>query len=464
MPAILSFPRRQGFGANPHWNWVALYLSYFSSQMGRGAANMSLTLGAQQAGVMTADQTTQLVTAGSFAYTFGKIFGGSVADLLGGQRTISMVLSIMGGCFLAAGFSTKSGRKPNMMMITTLWCISRIFHACHWPAHCVVNKAWFAMDSNFSSRTAILSTCSRLGSFSGSFVGGFLLSRLGSWSMCLKVIGTYMLGVGVVDMMTLRQPSKEESQQGAAVMLLQDGRSIDMATTTIESKAKAEAKAKATRLQLKPNAWSRALQNPKLWLILMGNALAFPAYDLPAILPVILSEHVQGLSTASIGFIGSMFPLMAVPSIFFGAWVEPKLTTTTRPAWYALGASISSACLLRLSQRGLSPSSVAPLLMATMFAFAPAIAFVPPEFLAKFGGPQTGLFTGLTDAGGMLLNSSIYALLPTLKARGGWSLVLKTYAAMMAASGACNAAYYVLEGMNPLKCSPFEETIEDKDV
>ena len=76
---------------------------------------------------------------------------------------------------------------------------------------------------------------------------------------------------------------------------------------------------------------------------------------------------------------------------------------------------------------------------------------------AKFGGPQTGLFTGLNDAGGMLLNSMIYALLPTLKKRGGWSLVLQTYAGMMFLSGVSNGAYYILEAMNPLKISPFEE-------
>ena len=55
----------------------------------------------------------------------------------------------------------------------------------------------------------------------------------------------------------------------------------------------------------------------------------------------------------------------------------------------------------------------------------------------------------------MLLNSMIYALLPTLKKRGGWSLVLQTYAGMMFLSGVSNGAYYILEAMNPLKISPF---------
>ena len=51
----------------------------------------------------------------------------------------------------------------------------------------------------------------------------------------------------------------------------------------------------------------------------------------------------------------------------------------------------------------------------------------------------------------MLLNSMIYALLPTLKKRGDWSLVLQTYAGMMFLSGVSNGAYYILEAMNPLK-------------
>ena len=456
MPAIISkLPSGyHSLAADSKYNWYLLYLSYFSSQMGRGIANMSLTLGAQQAGAMTSTQTTQLVTAGSFAYTFGKIFGGSCADILGGKRTIGMVLTTMGACFLAKGFTASSSNKGKVSVktITFLWCLSRIFHATHWPAHCVVNKAWFSMDSNFSSSTAILSTCSRLGSFSGSLIGGILLAKFGSWATCLKLIGTYMMGIGVVDIYSLYQPTLKDIEAGKKVEKNGVAAAVAAATTTV-----ATSKLKS---KLKPGAWKRALTNPKLYLVFAGNALCFPAYDLPAILPVILSEHVQGLTTANIGLISSMFPLMAVPSIFFGAWIEPKLTSKTRPMFYAAGASIASMCLFRLSQKGLSPTSVAPLLMATMFSFAPAVAFVPPEFLAKFGGPQTGLFTGLNDAGGMLLNSSMYAFLPTLKKRGGWSLVLKTYAGMMAVSGFCNAGYYILEGINPLVVSPFDEVMD----
>ena len=439
---------------------------------------MSLTLGAQQAGALTNDDTTRLITAGSLAYTFGKIFGGSCADLLGGKQTISVVMTTMGACFVATGFHGSTSAKPSARAITMLWCLSRVVHAAHWPAHCVVNKAWFSMDTDFSARTAILSTSSRLGSFFGSLAGGVLLSRLGSWSSCLKVVGAYLLLLGGVDIMTLTQPTVEETNKG----VVEAKKILDKAMSKVSKKRErnerderaaaerkrerdsAEERAKRetvtsdqNKKRLKPGGWWRALTNPKLYLVFAGTALSFPAYDLPAILPVLLSEHVKGLSTTSIGLIGSMFPVMAVPSIFFGAWLEPQLTSTTRPMWYAGGAMVASLCLLRLSKKGLSPSFIAPLLMTTMFSFAPAIAFVPPEFLAKFGGPQTGLFTGLNDAGGMLLNSTIYAMLPALKRRGGWTLVLKTYAGMMAASGACNAGYYLLERRNPLVVSPFEE-------
>ena len=415
---------------------------------------MSLTLGAQQAGALTSDDTTRLITAGSFAYTFGKIFGGSCADLLGGKQTISVVMTTMGACFVAAGFHGSTSVKPSARAITMLWCLSRVVHAAHWPAHCVVNKAWFSMDTDFSARTAILSTSSRLGSFFGSLAGGVLLSRLGSWSSCLKVVGAYLLLLGGMDIMTLAQPTVEETNKG----VVEAKKMLDKAGESKERVAKRETVTSGQKKKrLKPGGWWRALTNPKLYLVFAGTALSFPAYDLPAILPVLLSEHVKGLSTTSIGLIGSMFPVMAVPAIFFGAWLEPQLTSTTRPMWYAGGAMVASLCLLRLSKKGLSPSSIAPLLMTTMFSFAPAIAFVPPEFLAKFGGPQTGLFTGLNDAGGMLLNSTIYAMLPALKRRGGWTLVLKTYAGMMAASGACNAGYYLLERRNPLVVSPFEE-------
>jgi len=262
MPAILS-KKEQNEGklkSNPKWNWFLLYISYFSAQSGRGIANMALTLGASRDGAMTLDQTTNLITWGSFAYTFGKIFGGSCADILGGKKTITMVMMAMGASFLIKGFSANNrvvGGKVSARFFTFMWCVSRVFHALHWPAHCVVNKSWFSMDTNFSSMTAILSTCSRLGSFSGSILGGFLLSQTQSWSLCLKIIGTYLLGIGALDAMTMLQPKNKEKDD--------DDDNNNNTTKVVMMREK----------KVKPGAWIRALTNPKLYLYVFTLSILY---------------------------------------------------------------------------------------------------------------------------------------------------------------------------------------------
>ena len=111
-----------------------------------------------------------------------------------------------------------------------------------------------------------------------------------------------------------------------------------------------------------------------------------------------------------------------------------------------------------LSARNLSTRAVATLLMATMAGIGQMMYIIPSSFLSRFSGPYTGTFTGLIDAGGNLVMTGVYGtLLPVLKERGGWPLVLKAYAASTGISLACFFGYFILERRNPTLRSPFND-------
>ena len=78
-------------------SWLTLYLSYFASMASRSTVSLALSLGAVKAdGVLSDNDLSYLLSRGSLAYTIGKIFGGSVADMLGGKNMLLLSHLVMG--------------------------------------------------------------------------------------------------------------------------------------------------------------------------------------------------------------------------------------------------------------------------------------------------------------------------------------------------------------------------------
>ncbi len=445
-------------------SWFTLYLSYFASMASRSTVSLALSLGAVKAdGVLSDTDLSYLLSRGSLAYTIGKIFGGSVADMLGGKNMLLLSHLVMG-----LAYSSKAFVKANVRNLTILWFLARLLHAPQWPGMIISHKKIFSYYDHFKSLQASLSTSSRLGAFFGSAFGGILLSRIGSWRGTVNTVGiTYLIigflvYVGVDENSNLRcdnnkndtmvkYSSSSSSSNGSNKMI--DIDSVDKNKNgNIVTKKENNNEGSSSQILLK------ALTNPKLLLIFIGNTLVIPAFDMTAILPTLLSEHINGLSLELIGTIASLFPLVSVPAVLFGAWLEPKLNDANRFLFYCSLQLMSTISLYMLSARKLTTAKVATLLMATMAGIGPMMYIIPSSFLTKFSGPYTGTFTGLIDAGGNLVMTGVYGtLLPYLKKRGGWPLVLKAYAASTGISLACFFSYFMLEAKNPTIKSPFED-------
>eukprot|EP00943_MAST-04B_sp_MAST-4B-sp1_P000198 g198.t1 len=442
-------------------SWLTLYLSYFASMASRSTVSLALSLGAVKAdGVLSDNDLSYLLSRGSLAYTIGKIFGGSVADMLGGKNMLLLSHLVMG-----LAYSSKAVVKANVTNLTILWFLARLLHAPQWPGMIISHKKIFSYYDHFKSLQASLSTSSRLGAFFGSAFGGILLSRIGSWRGAVNTVGiTYLIVgflvyIGVDENSNVRcNNNKNDTNVKYNSSINTSNKLINIDSVDKKKNANVVTKKENNKKGSSSQILLKALTNPKLLLIFVGNTLVIPAFDMTAILPTLLSEHMNGLSLELIGTIASLFPLVSVPAVLFGAWLEPKLNDTNRFVFYCSLQLMSTISLYMLSARKLTTTKVATLLMATMAGIGPMMYIIPSSFLTKFSGPYTGTFTGLIDAGGNLVMTGVYGtLLPYLKKRGGWPLVLKAYAASTGISLACFFSYFMLEAKNPTLKSPFED-------
>jgi hypothetical protein len=57
---------------------------------------------------------------------------------------------------------------------------------------------------------------------------------------------------------------------------------------------------------------------------------------------------------------------------------------------------------------------------------------------------------------GNLLTTVVYAIYPRLLHRGGWKLVFRFYALMLASASGCIGAFTIMEARSPLVRSPLE--------
>jgi sugar phosphate permease len=433
--------------------WRLIYASYFSGMLTKNTANLSLALGAVPSGALTSAAYANVLSAGSLAYTLGKLFGGSFADWCGGKNTMVLSHLIMGLSYI--GMSTG---KPSPKKLTVLWFMSRLVHAALWPSCSILHKQLFMGHERFKSFAALLSTSSRLGAFAGSTVGGFLLARLGVWNRVIGLAGMYYVGIGVLIATTLKPENGYKKMAGQAKDTPQPE-----TQETLETPEEVKEQEEYT-IELRPDGWRRALSDPKLWLVLIGNSLTTPTFELVSLLPQYLSDTVPSLTTSQVGSLGSLFPLMAVPAVLTGAWLEPQLTPTTRMLYYVGGELLTLLSLRGLAGKPgtLSPTKVGALLMMTMYGFAPVMYIPPGAFIAKFAGPYTGSFSGCMDMGGNLLMVLFYRWIPRLKERGGWPLVLKVYSGTILLSLCSFAGYFYLERQDPLLESPFERRVNVK--
>ena len=433
-----------GWSVRHYHALVVLFAAFGTGMAGNAMMNMA-NFGASKDAALalsTADFAS-LLARGSAGYSLGKLFGGPLADMLGGKITLLSTLGTMGVCQLLIASSSSFGAMSGA------WAVHKAAHAMTWIGVMLVARPWF-ISNNQGLAVTILSSSCRSGAAVGGLAGGLLLSLRGGWRGAARSTGMLTLAVAAMQL-TLRSSPKQPADVAAAAAAA--------AAVPVEPATLVAPKARKMPLG---EVVSIVMRSPKLWSVYACSALTTPTYDLTSLLPMWL-DSLGGMSEVTIGQLGSIFPLAAVPAVLIAGYLHERLSAKKRRWLYAPLLCVSAAAMLVLSSlRGrTSPLVVAPLLAAVMAGIGPSFYVPNYDFILRFGGPYTGTLTALCDLFGNVFCMVIYQVYPKLLAMGGWPLVFRAFALMNLCAAGCIGGFTVMEARDPLLRSPFEDTRDD---
>jgi sugar phosphate permease len=419
--------------------FALMYLAYACGMGTRGGMDLAF-FGAQKENVLSVTQFSALLTSGTAAYATGKLLGGPLVDYLGGRTILVTLTSLMGLSFISIG------RTKNPVVMSALWSFSRIVHSLGWPAMSVLMRNWFSRLSNGAFINSVLSTSSRAGAWFGPFISGYLLDVLGSWQTLAGGIGTFALAVSATLYTFLKESPVDKKKIRRKESFYEKNQvkngEADVTVTTKEF-------------------IGVAMKEPRLFLLFGASMLTTPVFDLPAVLATYLSE-TYGMQPTEIGAVASLFPLVAVPAVIGGGYVESNITPSQKTWWYTLTQIVSVGTLIVLSNKP-SKSVVPALLLLTMAGIAPAFYVVPSNWLIKFGGERfSGTYNGWLDFPGNFVTTLVYAAFPYLKSRGGWGTILRFYSGLTALGTLSFLLFSVLDARKPMDESPYDILIAKK--
>ena len=251
-----------------------------------------------------------LLARGSAGYSLGKLFGGPLADLLGGKVTLVSTLGIMGACQLIIARSSSFG------VMSGAWAVHKAAHSLTWMGVMLVARPWFLNNSQELAVTILSSSC-RFGAAVGGFVGGILLSLKGGWRGAARSTGMLTLAMAAMQLTLRSQPKQAVAEAPAA----------DAAAVPVAPAPKARKMPVGQVILI-------VMRSRKLWAVYACSALVTPTYDLTALLPMWL-DSLGGLSQAQMGQLGSIFPLAAVPAVLVAGSLHERLSPSKRRLLYA---------------------------------------------------------------------------------------------------------------------------------
>jgi OPA family glycerol-3-phosphate transporter-like MFS transporter len=154
-------------------------------------------------------QLGAVVTMGVLAYAFGKLFGGSAGDFLGGRR--NFLIGMVGAVVFTLAFAV-SGSMP---LFTLAWSGNRLLQAIGWPGLVKVASRWFSY-STYGVVMGIVSlsylwgdTVNRL------FLGALIDLGLG-WRGVFVVAAAVMAGLTVLTAFLLKESPRDRGLEEAS--------------------------------------------------------------------------------------------------------------------------------------------------------------------------------------------------------------------------------------------------------
>lgn len=355
----------------------------------------------------------QVLAAGTCGAMTGKFLCGWAADRFGGKRTFTVALC------MASLFVGLFAMSSSLRMFQATFFIVLMAQAAGWPSMTKIIVNW-ASPKQYGRVWGILSTSSRVGTLTATFVLGSLLAWM-SWRGMLWIAAAIGACVAVYYGVMMRDrpegPIPEESdgaEAGAAVVV--PAHPFDELTLG--------------------EALPRIFMSLRFWLIaasLMGLTIL---WDFLLVVPMFLQDVLR-LDQAEASRAASAIPLGSLISVLAGGYVFDRLERKRMGIVMAGLLAVAVGCTLLLaglSDFGLSSRMAVGVSLGVLFLFGLCVSpcyYIPVSvFSIDFGGRHSGFLVAILDAIGFAATATFYVFATGVAKHQGWTAFLGVLAAV----------------------------------
>lgn len=358
----------------------------------------------------------KVLAAGTCGALAGKFLCGWAADKFGGKRTFTIAL------FVASLFVGLFAMSSSLIMFQATFFVTLMAQAAGWPSMTKIIVNWVA-PKQYGRVWGILSTSSRVGTLTATFVLGSLLAWI-SWRGMLWIAATAGMCIAVFYAFAMKDKPDTAIPD-------EDSESPAISTGSILSKIP-HAFDGTTLLQALPHFFSSL----RFWLIsgsLMGLTIL---WDFLLMAPMYLQDTL-GLNTAQASRAASAFPLGSLISVLIGGFVFDRLDRKTMARVMAGLLLTATGCLIVFAtfpEWNLTgpPAMLVSLILLFVFGLCLSPCYYIPAsvFSIDFGGPHSGFLVALLDAMGFAATAAFYYFGGGIAENHGWSAFLFVLAAV----------------------------------
>jgi len=327
-----------------------------------------------------------IVASGTVGGMTGKFLFGWSADKFGGKKTFTV------GLLIASLFVSLFAMSSSKLMFQISFFLTYMAQASGWPSMTKIIVNWIP-PKKYGRVWGILSTSSRVGTLTATFVLGSLLAFM-SWRGMLLIASAIGFAVTAFYALAMKE------RPAIPLMEIEPSSNPDSVATIAVTPAH-----RFDGLSLL-QAIPMFLCSLRFWLIcgsLMGLTIL---WDFLSFLPLYLKD-TQGLSAASASMAASAFPLGSLISVLIGGFVFDSLDRRIM-AWVMGGLLLTATgCIVAFSimpQWTLSEQSATLISLGLLFVFGLCVSpcyYIPVSvFSIDFGGPHSGFLVAILDAVG----------------------------------------------------------------
>lgn len=357
----------------------------------------------------------RIVSLATLFYAFGKFFGGSLSDKLGGKRVF---LFGMGGAVFCTLFFATSGTIP---LFTLAWIINRTVQSMGWAGMVRLSSRWYSY-TKYGAIMGAVSLSFLFGDFAARQFLSYLLGRDMGWRQIFYASAGILAVIFVVTLFLLKETPASIGEEEP----------LASPTNLFGEAGEDEAEESAS------NILKTVLRSGVFWVVCilsLGFTLVRETFNTWT--PQYLTE-VMHMAKADAGRISSYFPLIGGVSVLLCGYASDKIGRAGRAFLIFFGLLLTIPALLAFGyiHFGSSTSTAIIALGTVAFVMLGPYSFLAGAISLDFGGKKgSGTVAGWVDGIGYLGGIFAGEGIGKIAQKSGWS-----------------AAFLVLTGVAVVSC------------